>query len=208
MKFASFALFAAVLVLTSACGNSRRGNFVAPDGSVPGFDSGTHGGTLDGGPGLIDFGPGFDAGPGFDSGPGGRDMGPARVDAGRDSGPVTPACESQEFMRVTGPYCSSETQACTSSCTTGECITACLDADASADCSLCADNNLYACLTGAGCQTAWDNFACCLQTYCPDSTTRDACVITNCTDEDDAFGECATAVGTEAGCGTSWTDCF
>ena len=199
MNRVNFSLWMAVglCVALAACsdGGRRRGG----GGPVVMVDGGGGGGTDLGGGGGTDLG----GGGGTDLGPG-RDLGGPMVDLGRDLGS---SCTPTPVGYITGAYCSAATQICIDGCTTGACLSDCLDADPSADCGGCANQNLIACANMNGCVSQWNAFDCCFQANCTDSTDPN-CVTNFCPSQRDAFTTCANGVLPTATCTEDYTSCF
>ena len=116
------------------------------------------------------------------------DGGPTRVDAG------TSVCDTGERLDpYDGPICGDDTLACLEECERspdpGFCQDDCFMADPV--CMQCINGTIIACATNAGCQMAWDVFACCTERRCPGLTGTDRfeCV-DQCEGEFSGFAEC------------------
>lgn len=87
-----------------------------------------------------------------------------------DSGATSSACISGEIVsEYEGPGCSETTVACLATCSEPtappDCTTQCIERDP--ECRECVNESLVVCANAAGCQTAWNVFACCAEQRCP-----------------------------------------
>ena len=118
---------------------------------------------------------------------------PPVIDAGS---PSNPCIEGELVPDYVGGGCSGTTVACLAAC--GEpgapptCSNDCIDVDP--ECRTCVNQTLITCANRAGCQPAWDAFACCAAEACPDipgGADRLACPAT---------GPCVAELETYLGC--------
>ncbi len=120
-------------------------------------------------------------------------------------------CPDGNVEYVTGSYCSSETASCVSGCTTGTCQQDCLDADVSADCGGCVNQNSISCANSASCQSEWDAYNCCILDTCgsePSSTCISSAIDGSCAGAVGSWRTCSGTVDLNAVCSTWVSDCF
>ena len=124
--------------------------------------------------------------------PGSSDCTTTGCPTGQTCNTGTGVCESStpcgtETVDVADGLCAPSTVECV---TSGGDFATCVDADPDpAGCAGCIDQNLISCANDMGCQTAWNQVACCRDDNCA-GTLDDPCVMGACASQWTAFTGC------------------
>jgi hypothetical protein len=115
----------------------------------------------------------------------------------------TASCTSDFVDRIFGA-CDAATVACI---TSGGDITTCVDSDSDpTGCNGCINQNLFNCANAMGCQTDWNQLACCRDAFCGGPPIDDACIEGPCSIQWTTYTDCIGTLGMGV-CATAVTDC-